>query len=215
MIATRTAPVAADVREALGDVTSVRDAEPPLLAGAWGSVFHAFVVERKPPLRNSRVQVFPYAEPAWEELLTAALDFEALAWKAWWGSVRESRGAEAVFPIPPLVETPDRAISVVRVAERLAFVRPWLEWPDLDHAGLPESRLATLWEAFRQSALGHVDPVVRAATGRRLQIPANPAEVERRRLLTDGRTLVVTTWRMFDPTFCEIDGHRQRTPLAR
>jgi hypothetical protein len=207
----------ADVAAAAG-TTTARDIEPRHPGGAWASLFHAFVVERPAPERPSLVQVFPYASPEWDAEIRLLLAFEVAAWRAWWTSVAGALTGAGIWPIPPLVGTADTAIFTVDVdgagAAHPAIVRPLLEWPDLGRSGLSAERVDVAWREFRATCAARVEPATRAITGRSLVVPerADQLPEPRRRLLTDGRHVVCTSFRAFDARFKNLDELRARTP---
>jgi hypothetical protein len=207
----------ADVAASVGAPTA-RDAEPRLLEGAWGSLFHAYRVDEAAPHPPSLVRVFPYADPAWKPVIDGVLDVEVAAWRAWWRWVRDGLGADAdgLYPIPP--EVRDLGVAVRRVvvkvgdAEYPAMIRPMLAWPDLGHAGLPDERVPPLWDALAVVIRERIAPSVKADTGKVLEVPAFSAFPEaRRRLLTDGRFVVPSNWRGFEGTGRGLDEKRGRT----
>jgi hypothetical protein len=215
-LARRTLP-AADVSAAL-DGREVRDVEPRLPPGAYGSLFHAYRAIMPPPHRATLVQVFPYLDGDWEPWVREVLTLEVLAWRAWWTWVRAGLGRDpnGVFRIPPLVEAPAEAVREVSIHSGdhryLALVRPYLEWPDLAKSGLPDDRLTAPWQALR-ATIAAVGEEVAHSTGRAWQVPEQMQDLPefRRRLLTDGRHLVVTHWRAFDPRLRLLDAQRTRT----
>lgn len=201
--------VAAALGVPLADVT---DAEHPLLTGETISLSHSFRVQRAAPSRPSRVQVFTYAHTGWQRTMRDVFAFEVAASAAWWAWVREDLGrdSQGVARIPPLVESATAAFRTFDVTigdvAYPAWQRPLVEWPDLEHAALAPQREARLWSEFRATAAA-----VATRLGRKLVIPETASDLDlRRRLLTDGRHLVVSAWRGLDPEFQRVDSQRPR-----
>jgi hypothetical protein len=198
------------VAKAVG-AAQAADAEPRLVPGARASLFHAFRVERGGPARPERVQVFPYADAEWQARAREAAALDVACWRAWWTRVRAERDGAvwAVAPIPGKVEDAVRIVEVeVGGVSLPGWTRPWLEWPDVGRAGLPTDRLGSLWSSFRG-----VGARIGEATGRDLVLPADVSGLgeSRRRVLTDGRRIAVTTWRAFDPRLRDVEERRPRT----
>jgi hypothetical protein len=154
--------------------------------------------------------VFPYDDPAWKRTLADVLALEARAWQGFWAWVRDGLGHDAhgVYRVAPLSEPVDVAVFLAEIGPLAlpALVRPDLEWPDLERAGLPEVVERRLWDDLRMIVI----PTVATASGRPLVAPERPDPIPdvRRRLLTDGRRVVPTCWWAFDPGLHHLDRAR-------
>lgn len=195
----------------------VVDVEPTPVPGSFASVFHAFRAEATRPGRLPlRISVLPYADPAWARAARAWLAWEAHVWVAFWEAVR-ARGPDAGgrWPLPPLVDDPRLHVRVIEVPSDagplVALARPWLPWPTVADADLPEERIRAAWARGVGDLAAHLDAATPAPAW-----PAGPGAWPdaRRRLLTDGRQIVPTHWRGFDPRWQGIDAHRRRVPTG-
>jgi hypothetical protein len=214
----RRPPSLAAIATALGVPSGdVVDREGPPIAGARASLMHAFEVTRAAPSRSSRVQVLPYGDPAWSSAVSAWLEVEATCVRAWWTWVRDGLGRDAngVWRVPPLVEPLADAVRVLQVADEgvalPAFVRPSLDWPNATRAGVSEARLSVLWAEARDGMTAAV-----AGTGVVFDFSVDPLSREdlRRRLLTDGRVMAVSSFRPFLASFRALDEKRSRVTAA-
>lgn len=212
----RRIPSSAAVAVAAGvAVADVRDCEGAPMSGARASLMHAFEVARPAPMRPSRVQALPYADPAWVGAVSAWLEVEATCTRAWWAWVRDGLGRDAngVWRVPPLVEPISTAVRVVEIVDddvRLpALIRPSLDWPDATRAGVSEARLATLWTETREVMAAAI-----TGPGVSFDLSIDPLSREdlRRRLLTDGRVMAVASFRPFLTQFRYLDVRRPRVP---
>ena len=214
MIARRPA-MASSVAQALGVPTdAVTEAEPPPIAGARSSLTIAYKVLRDPPRRPSRVTVLPYDDAAWIGAVNEWLRVEEACFVAWWTWVGADLGRDAsgVWRVPPLVEPAAQAIQRFEVQDDgrtlPAFLRPWLDWPEVGNSALSDERLRGLWAQLREVLTDHVGPMA----GVVFELPADPLlrlDV-RRRLLTDGRTLAPSSFRPFLRGFTRLDDARPR-----
>lgn len=143
MIAVRAA-VSIDATTAAFGATVI-DAEPTPVPGSYASVCHAFRAEPpRPGALPVRISVLPYAEPAWTRAGRAWFAWEAEIWSAFWAAIR-ARGPDPSgrWPIAPLIDPPATAIRVFELPTAagplVAFARPWLPWPTVAAADLPEA----------------------------------------------------------------------------
>lgn len=213
MIARRI-PSLASIATAIGaSPADVRDREVAPRSGARASLMHAFEVARSAPTRAARIQVLPYVDEAWVDAVSAWLEVEAICTRAWWTWVRDGLGRDAngVWRVPPLVEPSADAVRVVTVIDddvRMpALVRPSLDWPDATRSGVSEARLASLWAEARDVMASAI-----AGPGVVFDLSVDPLSREdlRRRLLTDGRVMTVTSYRPFLASFRYLDDRRPR-----
>lgn len=186
------------------------DAEPAPIAGAYASLTHAFrAAPARPGGLPTRIVVVPYADDAWTRAARAWLAWEAAVWVAFWRGVRARGPVGGRWSPPPLIDDPAGAVRTFDVATPAgalpALARPWLPWPSVAEADLPEEQIRDAWaRGFGALALpgGVAAPV----------IPEDWRGLPdaRRRLLTDGQQVVPTTWRAFDPRWAGFDGRRRR-----
>lgn len=214
MIARRPASPAAVALAADVGADAVTLFEAPAVAGARSSLTVAYRIQRAAPRRSSRVTVLPYHDPAWIESVAEWLRVEEACFAAWWTWAGGDLGRDAngVWRVPPLVEPINAAIrrfDVVDDGRTLpAFQRPWLDWPDVGSATLSDDRVRNLWAQLRDVLTEHVGP----QAGVVFELPDDPYQRLdlRRRLLTDGRTLVPSSFRPFLRAFSHLDEARPR-----